>query len=327
MNSVRISTSVGEEGTSAILGFDHNLIQLSSYINKSLALVRGCNLGNERSLLARVQRENNGITSFGWGLDLDLSPRETIQRGFVRCQWPICMSIQDPIARRSSTYVKDGSLIQVMALISLESFLFTCSIGGKIQLLRRSFDGVEKASKYDVNISPDGHVLSASCSCENLTYCVDVELFRNGRRLNPKNKRSEPNNLAADITWIHDDNIRPRDSVVFVARFTLREEGQVLDHSAAPPEWEEVKSHLGFGSEPWRLSTAWNLWTAEPEENAKIQPLTQKILPTIARNVEQLLSVAALPHDHVKEPDAKEVFLINSLVGDDELKLDYEACL
>jgi hypothetical protein len=86
------------------------------------------------------------------------------------------------------------------------------------------------------------------------------------------------------------------------------------------PDWSEIEYFTGFS----KLARGKNPLAMYLEGHTKTDPLAD--MPCIVtRNVEQLLSVAALSDAREEEP--RNVYLINSVLEDRPLVVDYEACL
>jgi hypothetical protein len=373
--STRFATSVGENGTSAILGFDHGLLQLSSYAEGSLRLVQEY-IPDERpqQLLSRTQTEIEK-TRFGWGLSLRQLQRKEVKRGFIDCRWPTQRVQADPIFTKVTTYVKDGRLIQVVAIASKSPSggSVVWALGGKIQLVQRFFrkPTTNTFGRYWVRTSRDGYVLSVGC--DQVPYCLDIELFIN--RLPLKHPRGQTQDSRgqrsdfADISCHGRLKLLGTSAEILVAMFSLRDRNLNLEPKELPcPDWAEIQSFIWLDRKPRNRTPLTNFL----EERAGTDQLSE--IPTIiTRNVEQLLSVAALPdftqrapappvgsligdHPHpspemtgspshrngsghvtprttaAPQPDYRQtklrkVYLINSLVGDDSLEINYEACL
>jgi hypothetical protein len=229
------------------------------------------------------------------------------------------------VYRRNSTYVKDGSLFQVLAFFNRGEFNYNesihCSIGAKIRI-GSSYKGQKWYwnENYAVKKNEDDSKgLSVSCSGK---YFLNVELFRNQEPIDIYADK-EPNHSFGDIQYKWEDNIKSRTWVVYVARFTICRRGG-LHRDFGKPNKEDVAEALGLGEsrkvESWN---PWRMWTPESR-------LEDVELNIIARNIEQVLSVAAVP---VPRPDCKgQYHLINSLIGGrfmwrEALPKDYEARL
>ena len=207
---------------------------------------------HERSLLAHAQHENEQ-TSFGWGLRIKQSALKGIERGFSDNRWPTQREDADDTVKKSTSYVKNGKLIQAVVIASAEETSINWTIGGKIQLLQREFENSTPSIIPDCSVqpSPSGTVLSViwGSKCR-----LDVQLFD----LQPH--KSEPLSLKspvpsgdhqggiADIFRYgkldHDGILEPK---ILVAVFALRD----LDRTPQStdfecPDFNEVMEHLAL---------------------------------------------------------------------------------
>jgi hypothetical protein len=339
-SSTPFSATVGDGGTGAILGVDHNLLQFSSYVKGSLRLVRGYSLDTQedplRSLLAQAQDENHRA-SFGWGLHLEQSARKGIEgglgrgigRGFIDNRWPTQTEDIDGLIKKSTTYVEKGRLIQAVVIASEENTSIDWTIGGNIQLAQRQFENPLAPpiiTNYSVQTSDDGYVLSAKC---NLSYRLDVQLFDNAIPLKllhqPRHQPMLSEHHPIDFVDIFCDGklelkgiLEPK---ILVAVFALRDKDRSLESDdLKPPDMNQVTERLSLFNRSTNSPTPiMNL-----EISDKMESLSE-VRYIIARNVEQLLSTAALPHS--PQPGPPKIYLINSLVGNGQLEINYEATL
>jgi hypothetical protein len=331
--STRFAASVGEDGTSAILGFDHDLLQLSSYAEGSLRLVReyiqGGSNEQSRQLLARTQTETER-TSFGWGLSLRQLQRKETMRGFIDCRWPTQIVLAYPFITKATTYVKDGRLIQVVAIASQSPSGGSVhwALGGKIQLVQRFFDKPVTFGSYSVRTLLEHRVLSVGN--DQVPYCLDIELFIDGLPLNLQHPGGQTQDSGgqlrnfADISRHGSHNLLGLSPKILVAVFSLRDTNLKSEPEELPcPDWTEIQRFIGLSGidrNPRDRTPLTNFL----EKFTKTDQLS-KMSAIISRNVEKLLSVATLSDFTQAEP--RKVYLINSLVGDDSLEINYEACL
>ena len=316
LKSTPFPTYIGDgKSTRAVLGFDHNLLQLSYYTEKSLRLVQ---LGpplinqNPRTMLTLAQSDSIRVDS-GWGLSLPKAenPRDgAVERGFIENRWPTWRKDLMETAHtleKATTYVNDGRLIQAVVIKGDPGTLFNWRIGGKVQLGKRflgKLDGI-----FDTLHSVEtGEILSVTSN--DLGYGVDIQLFINGNR-----QSLQPDNAAGLDRLVPDIRCHGQlnfdDGLMFlVAVFSFRD-GLQSPKSKYRPEFPDILYHLGF------------------EEPDKIEyRLPGRTGDIITRNVEQILSVSALSDPKQNEP--RDIFLASDLVGHDDkngVNINYEQTL
>jgi len=161
ISSIRSSTVIGDRGISAILGFEHNLLQSLSYdvdLGKPAIIARAYisppqlspdHLA-EQFLVLSQNRDDK--TNLGWGLRVEPVGCRILQveRGFIDSQQPTriryagiekaqndrTISTATAYVEKLASYVKDGQLFQAMIVASTEPGLaMTWKLGGKFQLL------------------------------------------------------------------------------------------------------------------------------------------------------------------------------------------------
>jgi hypothetical protein len=208
------------------------------------------------------------------------------------------------IVQRSSPYVKERSLFQVIGFFSTatEPQSVHCSLGAKIQLSSRSLDREWDWGKNYVVKRKEHCSKGITVSCSLNRCYLDVELFCNQK---PKDlytdKGSSP--LFGDIQYKCEDYIRPNTWVVYVARFTIH---QGLARDLGKPEPDIVAR----GLRPQRSKIeSWNPWRMWAKESR----LENEELDTIAHSVEQVLSSAALPIQI--DNGRRAYYLVNNLMA------------
>ncbi|OCK74595.1 hypothetical protein K432DRAFT_397961 [Lepidopterella palustris CBS 459.81] len=316
----RISMTVGEKGTNAIMAYDLNLLQLSSYFNGSqthICVREYYPKNNYHSFLSKAQSRS------GWGLTCDRMTHGNPTTGFGENWKPMYadFNFAHGVFRRNSTYIKDGSLFQVMAFFNRgKPTSIHCSLGGKIRL-GLSSNGREWnwGENYAVKKNEHGSKgLSVSCSGK---YCLNLELFRNQEPVDFYTDKG-PIPSFGDIRYEWKADINRSTWVVYVARYTICLQSSNRDFGK--PNKEHVAEALGLGGsievESWN---PWRMWAQE-------SMLEDVEVDIIARSIEQVLSVAAVPGPCYG--DEKQYHLINSLMGgrtmsNGEIWKDYEACL
>lgn len=288
---------VGHEGTCAILGFSHNLLQLSSYDGESLHVLQGHPFGKEPELLLAQAQLNGSSTSSGFGLQF-LRPDDAFvrfyKRGFMSYKWPAQTFFYDsdqyrfPKVEHALTYVQDKSLLQVVGVASLARAFgvpIKWSLGGNILLNKQK-------TRYDV--SENGQVLTISYDIADAGtfHGVDIELFINGEP--HKFELSSPQ--SGDYVDITQSGVLTNAAAVLVARFTPHHDATKFREALPPPDWMDIKKHFNFYPRE-KHPLAMKL-----KENLAIKN-GHRLRRLIIYSVERLLHVAFLPNG---QPPAAE---------------------
>jgi hypothetical protein len=290
-------------------------------------------------LLAQAQNDDHQ-NHFGWGLRLRQSKgpgakpslRTAIERGFIDNRWPTQTDVIDGITKKATTYVKNGRLIQAVAIGSRTRTLIDWTIGGLVhlgerQLLMSSEPDSELIDFYGtahhVQTSTDGYILSVTCESR---YCLDIQLFNNGVPLSLRAQGSEQQRRALQYPTDFVDirrtgrlelmgTLKPR---IFVAVFSFRDRVQNSDPTDfVCPKWEEIRERLWLpGSTKQLLPPIMNL-----EKNEKIESLSG-MEDIITRNVVQLLFTTALPSRPQPMP-----FNLHGFIECSPKDIDYAATL
>jgi hypothetical protein len=340
--STPFSSVLGDGGTGAIIGYDHNLIQFSSYINESFIFARGYFPGDQpedtlRPILAQAQADNHQ-NYFGWGLHLQQSSRPgtkqslrtAIERRFIYNRWPTQTDVIEGITKKAITYVDNGSLIQAVAIGSRTITSIDWTIGGLVQLgarsMRRSDINADYGTGYIVQTSPDSYILSVKC---DFNYCLDIQLFNNGDRISLEPQTSEQQRgVHQDQTTDFVDIRRSGsldlkgifDPMIFIAVFTLRD-----THASPHPTYFDCPTGDDIGE---LMLLPGYTRTLPPLimnlKNEKMRSLFD-MEDIITRNVAHLLYTTVLPRR--PQPKACKFCPINAFVECSPVKIDYAATL
>jgi hypothetical protein len=324
--STRFCAALGHNGTSAILSFDHDLLEFSSYINGVSSFVRSYPQDNSLgSLLAQAQKNERDTKQQGWGLSLQENILPSVERGFVGYRWPTQRRRYRrgdlTFGMKATTYVEDGRLIQAMAIASGMEHTLKWRLGGKIQFINK--DLIPFGSVYSKSHTQQGedlpiHVLSV----KHNDICMDVQLFLNEESQDLQRCQDQYatcNEEFADFTCSGSHDLLGDDQsgiLIAVLVFTLRDSTkQPKPDYSRGPAWEDIEKHLCLDEASRNSSEALELL----REGEKVQLLqAPQLSHIILRNVEQLLSIAALPNS---------VGLLNSFARRDRPETDYEATL
>lgn len=322
---------MGDEGNSAIIGFNQDLIQFSSYLNQSFIFARGYSPVTQdnllRSFLAQAQNDDDR-NDCGWGLHLQESrgpftkqfTRTAVERGFIDTRWPTQTDVIDGITKKAISYITNGKLIQAIAIGSRTRTSIDWKIGGFVQLGEQESMESQVFENYgqdnSVQTSPDGYILSATYKSK---YCLDIQLFNNGLPVSLNNLVPEQQEMVfqdeiADYVDIRRkgnvqlEGMKPR---IFLAVFSLRD----IDQNQRPthfdcPKLNEIRYRMllpgGVGSllTPIKKNPKMDLFSGSAD--------------MIERNAMQLLYTNTLPSRPVP---------INGFIECGPESIDYEATL
>jgi hypothetical protein len=298
-------------------------------------------------MLLHCQNEEDEPKS-GWGLSVHPEGTRHISQGFIESRWPTqkieYRSSNKITVQKSTTYVDDdGRLIQAIAVASRTNCSIPWTLGGRVMLLKHPVEEPEEIDGHHVRISGTGNTLTVG---SDLDFWLEVQFFINGKayKFPPLKNGTTEDGTSSDPSGEHEnqstsppvDN-QTTDSVdircdgtlelkalkiqVLVAVFSIRaksSDGGPVKVSC--PTWAELWQRLWLQEQPPPNSLIQTL-----EQAARVSQIPTRVSLLITRNVEQLLSVAALPEP--KETGCQNIHLANNLVGPEFLKLDYEACL
>lgn len=238
--SIRAPAVIGRERLVAILGDEHNLLQIALF-NVSpehpAVIARTCIPSSQQGpnhlseQVLRLSQNPDERKNLGWGLSVE-PPAECgvcrVERGFIDSQQPTRMkyagSIKSPspdiYLEKMTSYVREGSLVQAMVVACREPALeVTWKIGGQIQLVFGQLSnpahdpvdaGVLGSLNYSVTTFHEGQVLTLTCKASNTQigsskmvetcFCLDISLFIDQQAQRLKARNMLPTTLFADIS-------------------------------------------------------------------------------------------------------------------------------
>ena len=198
ISSIHSPTVIGQGGILAILGYEHNLLQITSYdvSPDDPAIIARAYIPpsqqspdhlSEQFLFLSQNRDDR--TNLGWGLCVEPPAGchvRKVERGFIDSQQPTRMKYAREIEAQNdgtipnseiyveklTSYVKDGSLVQAMVVASKKPDVkVTWKIGGKIQLVPGQSsstaavadEGPLRLFTYSVQTSHYDRVLTLTC--------------------------------------------------------------------------------------------------------------------------------------------------------------------
>jgi hypothetical protein len=281
-------------------------------------------------LLAHTQNDENNEPNLGWGLRLHGTGHtfQTVERGFMDCRWPTQKKLTDKQAmgKKATTYVKDGKLVQAIAVASRAEVDIRWTIGGKIQLAMVDQNSIALDTDYSVDARCGGRILSARGN----QCCIDIQLFIDGVPQDLGQSRAQPEHSGNQLNDFADvsctgsltlpDAYAETRAKILVAVFTLRaSEPDREPEYIQGPLWSEVKERLSL-KKGRRDVLPVDIW-----RNSKVDDQLPQLPHIILRNVEQLLSAVALPDS--APPELYKVRLMNGLVRIALPEINYEATL
>ena len=228
--SIRAPAVIGRERVVAILGDEHNLLQIALF-NVSpeypAVIARTCIPSSQQGpnhlseQVLCLSQNHDEKTNLGWGLSVE-PPAECcdcrVERGFIDSQQPTRMKYAgstnspDIYLEKMTSYVREGSLVQAMVVTCREPALeVTWKIGGEIQLVSGQLSnpahdsvdaGLLGSLNYSVTTFHEGQVLTLTCKASNTQigsskmvetcFCLDISLFidQQAQRLEARNMLS-----------------------------------------------------------------------------------------------------------------------------------------
>ena len=203
---------IGKGETSAILGFEHNLLQTLSYdvvqVTEPAMIARAHipppQLSPDRlaEQFLFLSQNRDDKTNLGWGLRVEPSGCGILRskRGFIDGERPTRLrrgwkdkskiSTNAHYVEKKTSYVKDGRLFQAMVVASREPGLpATWKLGGEIQLLTGESATIspvvddECSFTYFTETSCENEVLTLTCK---MTKTVGGKYEAGGERIETK---------------------------------------------------------------------------------------------------------------------------------------------
>lgn len=301
------------------------------------------------------QSQGDSERAFDWGLRLELNetivcPGLDAKHGFVDYRWPSqkVRNITDDVHpgdsrmyQKSTTYIQDGRLIQVVAIACDDESVIKWKIGGEVQMSSALNELSAQPSQYSINVS---NLKSSDTQISVLTVegkflindeldysydenlhedlCLDVAVFLNRKSQSLDNTSpttTQQSTAFANFTREGDINLVPTKGQCLVAVFSFRERNQKMNPlTMSCPSWPELRNRLGirdFKIQPTDTSRS-NLYAALVEKTGISQLDTMPDIVT--RTVEQLCSMAISTKLYADDLDQSDEATIYSATTADE---------
>ena len=274
------------------------------------------------------QSQSNSKRTSDWGLRLKLTEKIVgsgliTEHGFVDSKWPsqkvrtdISAGNDSRMYQKTTTYVHNGRLIQVVAIVCDDNSDISWEIGGEVQMWSEPsmLPTTHSNMHYAVNVTDlqsGGKtipVLTVEGEChfkvDNEEFvqeimCMDVAVFLNREPQNLGHVATTATQQSANFTRDCSEcliTLTPRKGLCFVAVFFLRDKSQELKaETMSCPSWSDLWGRLGikkFGEAKIHPtgSSLPNLKAALVEITGISQLAAMPDI--ITRTVEQLCSIA-----------------------------------
>ena len=320
-NAPTKSIDFGNDGYTASLTNRHGLLQLTApHPQCGLVWVRGNFPSSVNAMLARAQNgeEADGKSTFGVHLirnvKSDLSLSSPVCHGLMGYRWPFIRYALASYGFRSGffetcSFIKAGVVYQIVRMRvgkahsrqSKSTPPLSLRLGGKVRFgctcstLRHLSPKIDFDSSLSYDTSIEGYKATWS-KCQKASPCqcyLYMRLYLDGKRQKldyAKSSETRKDSVDADITSQLDITFSPEETHVVILAYTLTSSATkptFLDPPRSHDSWailEESQSFVGLTRQMWFSY-----------QKAHKEPIEEKHLNAIARCVEYICSVSAIP--------------------------------